>query len=193
LTLWAVLISAICGGTVSMAVSIVIDYSRSRVLYRAAKAHNSQALEADALHFSTDIWSSSVVILGLVCVAVSKMSPGLAFLAKADAVAAALVALIVIYVSSELGMRTIQGLLDTAPDGMTEQIKSAVEAIPGVIDCHQVRARYSGPTLFVDAHVLVDGGQTLSEAHHLTEQIESVIREVIPGADVTIHPEPVNQ
>lgn len=174
-----------------MAVSIVIDYSRSRILYQAAKAHNSQALEADALHFSTDIWSSSVVILGLVCVAVSKMSPGLAFLAKADAVAASMVALIVIYVSCEMGLRTIYGLLDTAPDGLAERIKSAVEAIPGVVDCHKIRARYSGPTLFVDAHVLVDGGQTLAEAHRLTEKIESVIREVVPGADVTIHPEPV--
>ncbi len=174
-----------------MAVSIVIDYSRSRILYQAAKAHNSQALEADALHFSTDIWSSSVVILGLVCVAVSKMSPGLAFLAKADAVAASMVALIVIYVSCEMGLRTIYGLLDTAPDGLAERIKSAVEAIPGVVDCHKIRARYSGPTLFVDAHVLVDGGQTLAEAHRLTEKIESVIREVVPGADVTIHPEPM--
>lgn len=174
-----------------MAVSIVIDYSRSRILYQAAKAHNSQALEADALHFSTDIWSSSVVILGLVCVAVSEMSPGLAFLAKADAVAASMVALIVIYVSCEMGLRTIYGLLDTAPDGLAERIKSAVEAIPGVVDCHKIRARYSGPTLFVDAHVLVDGGQTLAEAHRLTEKIESVIREVVPGADVTIHPEPV--
>lgn len=174
-----------------MAVSIVIDYSRSRILYQAAKAHNSQALEADALHFSTDIWSSSVVILGLVCVAVSEMSPGLAFLAKADAVAASMVALIVIYVSCEMGLRTIYGLLDTAPDGLAERIKSAVEAIPGVVDCHKIRARYSGPTLFVDAHVLVDGGQTLAEAHRLTEKIESVIREVVPGADVTIHPEPM--
>ena len=184
ITFWAFLV---------MAVSIVIDYSRSRVLYRAAKAHNSQALEADALHFSTDIWSSGVVILGLTCVVISKMSPGLAFLAKADAIAASFVALIVIYVSVELGMRTIHSLLDTAPDGLAEQIKTAVEAIPGVVDCHQVRTRYSGPDLFVDAHVLVDSDQTLTEAHALTEKIEMAVRQVSPGADVTIHPEPVSK
>lgn len=184
ITFWAFLV---------MAVSIIIDYSRSRVLYRAAKAHNSQALEADALHFSTDIWSSSVVIGGLVCVVVSRLSPSLAFLAKADAVAASVVALIVIYVSGEMGMRTIQGLLDTAPNGLAEKIKDSVECIPGVVDCHQVRVRYSGPTLFVDAHVLVDGGQTLNQAHLLIETIEQVVRQQAPGADVIIHPEPAEQ
>ena len=176
---------------VVMFVSIAIDYTRSRVLYRAARAHNSQALEADALHFSTDIWSSSVVILGLIFVSISKAVPSLGFLAKADAIAAGVVALIVVYVSLQLGMRTIHGLLDTAPKGLVDQIKSAVEATPGVANCHNVRVRYSGPVLFVDAHVLVDGNQSLNEAHALTERIENAINAVAPGADVTVHPEPV--
>jgi cation diffusion facilitator family transporter len=173
-----------------MGVSIVIDYTRSRILYRAAKAYNSQALEADALHFSTDIWSSSVVILGLFFVLIAKWVPSLAFLDKADAIAASVVALIVIYVSIEMGMRTIHGLLDTAPKGLAEQIKTAVEATPGVSDCHNVRVRYAGPLLFVDAHVLVDGEQTLAEAHALTERIEEAVNTIVPGADVTVHPEP---
>jgi cation diffusion facilitator family transporter len=174
-----------------MGVSIVIDFTRSRMLYKAAKAHNSQALEADALHFSTDIWSSSVVIVGLICVLISNSIPSLAFLEKADAIAAIVVALIVVYVSVELGMRTVHGLLDTAPKGLAEQIITAVETVPGVTDCHNVRLRYSGPFLFVDAHILVDGDQTLTEAHALTEQIEQVICAIAPGADVTVHPEPV--
>lgn len=173
-----------------MFVSIAIDYTRSRVLYRAAKAHNSQALEADALHFSTDIWSSTVVIFGLIFVSVSKTVPSLAFLEKADSIAAAVVALIVVYVSIELGMRTIHGLLDTAPKGLVDQIKTAVESTPGVTDCHNVRVRYSGPALFVDAHVLVNGDQSLAEAHALTERIEAAINAVAPGADITVHPEP---
>jgi len=173
-----------------MAVSIVVDYSRSRVLYRAARAHNSQALEADALHFSTDIWSSSVVILGLVCVSISKAVPSLDFLAKADAIAAVIVALIVVYVSIEMGARTVRSLLDTAPKGLVEKITAAVETVPGVSDCHNVRLRYSGPFLFVDVHVLVNGDQTLTEAHALTEQVEKAICEIVPGADVTVHPEP---
>ena len=173
-----------------MITSIVVDISRSRVLYRAARKYNSQALEADALHFSTDIWSSGVVILGLFFVKLSEWVPGLAFLHQADSVAAIMVGLIVVYVSIRLGIRTVQALLDVAPSGIEKKIISAVEVLPGVTDCHNVRLRYSGPQLFVDIHVLVDGNQTLKEAHSLTEEIERVIQKLIPNADVTVHPEP---
>ncbi len=173
-----------------MITSIAVDISRSRVLYRAARKYHSQALEADALHFSTDIWSSGVVILGLVCVKVSGWVPGVAFLHQADSVAAILVGLIVVYISVKLGVRTIQALLDVAPSGIEGKIISAVSALSGVTDCHNVRVRYSGPQLFVDIHVLVDGNQTLKEAHNLTEEIERTIQKLIPNADVTVHPEP---
>jgi len=173
-----------------MITSIVVDISRSRILYRAAKKYNSQALEADALHFSTDIWSSGVVILGLVCVKISERVPSLAFLHTADSVAAMMVGLIVVYVSVKLGIRTIQALLDVAPSGIEKKIVSAVEVLPGVTGCHNVRVRYSGPQLFVDIHILVDGNQTLKEAHNLTEEIERTIQKLAPNADVTVHPEP---
>jgi cation diffusion facilitator family transporter len=173
-----------------MITSIAVDISRSRVLYRAARKYHSQALEADALHFSTDIWSSGVVILGLVCVKASGWVPGLAFLHQADSVAAILVGLIVVYISVKLGVSTVQALLDVAPSGIEGKIISAVEVLPGVTDCHNVRVRYSGPQLFVDIHVLVDGNQTLKEAHNLTEEIERTIQNLVPNADVTVHPEP---
>ena len=173
-----------------MIVSIAVDVSRSRILYRAAKKYHSQALEADALHFSTDIWSSGVVILGLVCVKVGQWAPGLAFLHQADSVAAVLVGLIVVFISVKLGMSTVQALLDVAPSGIEEKIISAVNALSGVTNCHNVRVRYSGPQLFVDIHILVDGNQTLREAHNLTEEIERTIQKLIPNADVTVHPEP---
>jgi cation diffusion facilitator family transporter len=173
-----------------MITSIVVDVSRSRILYRAARKYNSQALEADALHFSTDIWSSAVVILGLVCVKISEWAPGVAFLRHADSVAAIMVGLIVVYVCVKLGIRTIQALLDVAPSGIEEQIIAAVECLPGVADCHHVRFRYSGPQLFVDIHILVDGDQTLKEAHDLTEKIEYIIQQLLPNVDVTVHPEP---
>jgi cation diffusion facilitator family transporter len=173
-----------------MITSIAVDISRSRVLYRAARKYHSQALEADALHFSTDIWSSGVVILGLVCVKVSGWVPGLAFLHQADSLAAILVGLIVVYISVKLGVSTVQALLDVAPSGIEGKIKSAVQVLPGVTDCHNVRVRYSGPQLFVDIHVLVDGNQTLKEAHNLTEEIERTIQNLVPNADVTVHPEP---
>jgi cation diffusion facilitator family transporter len=173
-----------------MATSIAIDVSRSRVLERAARKYHSQALEADALHFRSDIWSSSVVIVGLLCVKAGDWIPSMAWLREADAVAALGVSALVIWVSWRLGRRTVDALLDTAPAGMEERILKAVEAVPGVRNCHAIRLRYSGPVLFIDLHVLVDGRQTLSEAHALTETVEGVIQQIAPAADVTVHPEP---
>ena len=174
-----------------MGISIIVDINRSRMLYKAARKHNSQALEADALHFRTDIWSSCVVILGLIGVKIGEWVPKLGFLHKADAVAALGVALIVVYVSIELGIRTVQALLDVALPGMGEKITTTVEAIPEVINCHNVRLRHSGPYVFADLHVLVDGNLSLQEAHAVTEVIVDAIREIVPNADVTVHPEPM--
>ena len=173
-----------------MAVSMVVDITRSRMLNRVAVKHRSQALEADALHFSTDVWSSAVVILGLIGVKVAAAVPSLAFLVKADAVAALAVAAIVVLVSLKLGARTVQALLDTAPDGLAEKVTKVVESMEGVHDCHAVRIRHSGPHYFVDLHVLLDGSQSLQSAHDLTERIEQKVKGVLPDADVTVHPEP---
>lgn len=173
-----------------MATSIVVDITRSRMLMRAAIKHNSQALEADALHFSTDVWSSSVVILGLICVKAGESLPQWPFLHKVDSISALVVAAIMTWVSVRLGMRSIQALLDAAPRGKADEITRKVESIPGVIDCHQVRMRYSGPKAFIDIHILVSGEETLRNVHALTERIEQELQEIIPGADVTVHPEP---
>jgi cation diffusion facilitator family transporter len=173
-----------------MFVSIAVDLSRSRMLYRIAAKHRSQALEADALHFSSDVWSSVVVILGLAGVKLGQSFPGLTFLEKADPVAGLLVAAIVVWVSAKLGVRTIQELLDASPEGVAERIKSHVEAMGTVFDCHAVRVRHSGPHDFVDLHITLDGNMTLQTAHDLTEQVERAVKEILPGADVTVHPEP---
>jgi cation diffusion facilitator family transporter len=174
-----------------MVVSILVDVSRSRLLSRVAIEYNSQALEADALHFSTDIWSSAVVLVGLVGVVTADWVPRLAWLGNADAVAALGVAVIVVYISVELGSRTVRALLDTAPPDLDGKLIAAVRAVPGVTDCHQLRMRYSGAQLFVDIHVLTDGTQTLQQAHDLTDRIEDAISRIVPDADVTVHPEPV--
>ena len=170
--------------------SIAIDASRSRVLSRTARKYNSQALEADALHFQTDIWSSAVVIAGLIAVKAGEWFPGLAFLSAGDALAALGVSVVVLWVSWRLGRRTVDALIDSAPAGMEQRMASAVRAVPGVLDCHNLRIRYSGPRLFIDLHVLVDGNQTLKQAHQLTEMIETAIGQIAPQADVTVHAEP---
>ena len=175
---------------VVMLTSIVVDVSRSRLLSRAAIKYHSQALEADALHFTTDVWSSSVVIVGLAAVKAGDWWPRLLFLRNADAIAALGVSGLVVWVSVLLGRRTLDALIDRAPEGMEQRIISAVEGVEGVRNCHNVRMRYSGPILFIDLHILVDGAQSLAQAHLLTETIEEVIRGLAPNADVTVHPEP---
>jgi cation diffusion facilitator family transporter len=171
-------------------VSIVVDISRSRMLYRVARKFNSQALEADALHFSTDIWSSAVVLMGLFCVKLNEWLQAYEFLHYADTVAAIVVGLIVIQVSIKLGIRTVNALLDAAPAGAQEKIRTAVEELPEILDCHNVRIRSVGHQSFIDLHVRINGDLTLREAHELTEEIERVIGEIVPSSDIVVHPEP---
>lgn len=173
-----------------MAISITVDYNRSRLLLRTARKHNSQALEADALHFSTDIWSSSVVIVGLIGVKLSEWFPGLTFLDKTDAIAAIVVAIIVVFVSLQMGKRTVLTLLDTAPEKLSDEVKAAVKTVPGVVECHRVRVRPSGPYLFIDAHVALAGNPPLSEAHDMVLKIEEAIHQIAPRADVVVHADP---
>ncbi len=171
-----------------MAVSIVVDLSRSRALARVARKYHSQALEADALHFSTDVWSSSVVILGLAGVVLAKR-PGLEWLVKADAVAALGVAAIVVWVTVQLGRRTIGDLLDAIPPALRDDLARAVR-VPGVVDVVRVRVRRSGPEAFADVTLTVEGGTAIGRAHEITDAAEAALHRLLPGADVVVHVEP---
>jgi len=115
---------------VVMFISMAVDFWRSRALGRIAAKYDSQALEADALHFSTDIWSSGIVIIGLFLVLFGRMY-GIGWLRDADPVAALFVAGVVVYVSSRLARRTVDALLDAAPAGVRNQIVAAVSAVDG--------------------------------------------------------------
>lgn len=173
-------------------ISIGVDVSRSRMLYRAARKHQSQALEADALHFSTDIWSSAVVLGGLVLVwAGRRFLPGHAgLLNRADAVAALGVAFIVLFVSYRLGKRTIDVLLDRAPEGLKEKIAAAADEVEGVISAGKVRLRRSGALIFVDMTIEVDRTMSFERTHRIAEDVEARVQAIIPGADVVIHTDP---
>ncbi len=175
---------------VVMAVSIVIDVSRSRALMRVARRTGSQALEADALHFSTDVWSSSVVILGLVAV---RLAPTLEapWLVHADAVAALGVAAIVVWVSLRLGRRTVADLLDETPPEVHDQVEEAA-LLAGVLEVSRVRVRRSGSEHFVDLTLKAEPNLSLEGAHGLADRVEQAVRERLPGADVVVHVEPID-
>lgn len=172
-----------------MFISIAVDLSRSRALLRVAEKYNSQALEADALHFSTDIWSSTVVIVGLILVRLSDLL-GFEWLVKADAAAAIGVAIIVTYVSVRLGMRTIATLLDAVPADVRDRVAEAAN-VEGVSQVKRVRVRTVGPETFADLTLLVDNRITFEGAHEIADQVEAAVRQILPGADVVVHLEPV--
>ena len=165
-----------------------IDIIRSRALRRVARKYPSEALEADALHFSTDVWSTLVVILGITAAWVG-MRTGVGWLSRFDAVAALGVAGVIIWVGSRLGKRTVDVLLDVAPSGLRERIISAVDETEGVLDTERVRVRRSGQRYFVDVTISVPRTATLEQAHSATDAVEKRIGEIVP-ADVVVHVEP---
>jgi cation diffusion facilitator family transporter len=170
--------------------SIVVDISRSRALRKAADKYSSQALEADALHFSTDIWSSLVVLVGLCGVLVGE-SLGIAWLKQADAVAALGVAMIVIWISIKLGKKSVDDLLDSVPTGLQERVFAAVRQVPGVEGVPRLRLRRSGPEIFADVTLAVGHGAAFERAHDIAHEVEAAVAVVLPNADVVVHVEPV--
>ncbi|MHB8902169.1 MAG: cation diffusion facilitator family transporter [Thermoguttaceae bacterium] len=169
-------------------VSIAVDVSRSRALLKVARKHNSQALEADALHFSTDVWSSCVVILGLVGVRLAEW--GWTWMEHADSAAALGVALIVIGVSFRLGRKSVADLLDAVPEGLRRDVETAVGAVDGVQRVKRLRLRQSGADYFADLTVAVDHAAPFARTHEIADRIESRIRQILPKADVVVHLEP---
>ena len=165
--------------------SIIIDINRSHMLSKAAKKHNSQALEADALHFSTDIWSSVVVLFGLIGAQLG--------LHLADSVAAIAVALIVLFVSYRLGKRAIDVLLDSAPKESKNIVNQILENYPEVKKFHQVKIRTSGADTFIKFNIHVDPLISLKETHELCDKIEQEIKDLIPRSEVFIHAEPEDE
>jgi cation diffusion facilitator family transporter len=162
-----------------MGISVVMDILISRLLYRAARKYSSQALEADGLHYASDILSSSVVILGLVGVRLG--IPAL------DPVAALGVAVLVTIASIRLGKTAVEELLDRAPKGIPEKIAGRLEAIPDVKKVERIRIRRSGPLTFVDLVVSAGRLMSLDESHDLAERIEAAVRGILPESDILVH------
>ncbi len=182
-SLWAFLI---------MGMSIIIDFGRSRALARVAKKYGSQALEADALHFSTDIWSSAVVIVGLAFVKIGDLRGGDKTLFEdADAIAALIVAVIVIFVSIRLGRRAIDALVDRAPKGLADRITESVGKVPGIQRVSQARVRDVGNQIFVELSVDVPRHMSFEETHQLRRKVQQAVHDISPNADVVVQTVPI--
>ena len=171
-----------------LGIALGIDLLRSRTLTRVAREQMSEALEADALHFSTDVWSTSAVILGVAMTWVGQRT-GITWLRYADPVAALGVAGVVIWVAARLGRRTAEALLDTAPAGLQERVAHAVEELDGVLSTERVRVRRAGNRHFVDVTVSIPRAVSFEQVHAISDAVERRVGEIIP-ADVMVHMEP---
>jgi len=166
-----------------MVISIVVDFSRSRALKRVAKETNSQALEADALHFSSDILSSAVVLLGLLFV-----SQGIAW---ADAVAGIAVALLVGYAAFSLGKKTIDVLIDAAPEGIAERVEEIAATVEGVVSVDKIRVKPTGPQIFIEMAICVNRTLSVEKVQAIGSKIEQKVRDEFPVGDITINSRPI--
>jgi len=162
--------------------SIVIDFFRARTLKRVAQATGSEALEADALHFRSDMWSSIAVLFGLFGVALGH--------AWADAAAALAVAVFICIAGYRLGRRTIETLTDTAPAGVSEHVAALARQVPGVVAVERVRVRPAGTVLFVELTVCISRTLPLDRVTTIKQQLTRAIRGDLPAVELTITTEP---
>ncbi|SHN67235.1 cation diffusion facilitator family transporter [Desulfovibrio litoralis] len=194
-----VLVEASLWGLGIMAVSIVVDISRARMLMRVAKKHKSQALEADALHFYTDIWSSAVVIVGLLALYLASFFPEGSVLRilfeRADALAALGVAAIVINVSFKLAVRAVNILLDAGDVELEKTMTELVKAIPGVYSIERLRLRHSGSKVFADLAVVLKTAVLLEQTDEIRQKINLEMAKLDSTIEITIEflPFPIEQ
>jgi len=160
-----------------MLMSMAVDFGRARSLRKAAREHKSQALEADAAHFSTDLISSAVVIAGLLL--------AMAGFRESDAMAALVVAGVTAYIGYKLLRGAVRTLMDYAPSGLAWTVAEAAKG-EGISKVDGVRVRSSGPRTFVEATVHIDNSLPLEQGRRLADEAAQRIRTVVPDADVTL-------
>jgi cation diffusion facilitator family transporter len=169
------------GVLVSCAASLV-NLGVSRVLMAAGRRHHSIALEADAHHLMTDVWTSAGVLIAIGLVALTGWN-------VLDPIIALMVALQIVWTGVQLLRRSALGLLDTALAASEQEAVRAVLARHEgpEVRFHAVRTRMAGARRFVSMHVLVPGGWTVQRGHDLLETIEAEVRGVLPHATVFTH------
>jgi len=126
--------------------------------------------------------SSVVVLIGLIFVSFG--------FALGDPLSAIGVSIVILFVSYNLGKRSFDYLIDRAPEGVREKVEEVCNEIPGIVSCPRIRARTSGPDLFLDIIVKVDETVTTGEAHHIADSIESKLDDLASNVDVVVHIEP---
>lgn len=159
-------------------VSIVVDFFRARALTKVAKQTSSQALEADALHFSSDMWSSLAALIGLVFIALGYP--------MADSIAAIAIAILICVAGWRLARSNVDTLTDVAPAGVGEEMKAAAKNVPEVISIPRLRVRQVGAQTFADVEAAVSRTLPLDRVAEIKAAIKTAILQKFPDAEVNV-------
>jgi cation diffusion facilitator family transporter len=175
-----------------MALSALLNTVVSEMLFRVGRRTDSVALQADAWHLRTDVWTSAGVALSLLVIWVGERFAPETNLHWLDPVAAILVALLITHAAVKLTVQAARDLLDwSLPAEEADWIREHVRTLtPTVCGFHRLRTRKSGAMRFIDLHLLVDEDMHVHKAHAVAEDVTECIREHLPGSSVTVHIEP---
>lgn len=173
--------------------SLIVDFLRARSLRKAAREHSSDALASDAEHFANDMVGALAVMVGLAVVALAKVLPVPDWLVgRADAIAGLAVAAIALRSVWQLGSEAVRALMDDVPPTLTGRLKDRVESVDGVVTgSARVRAHFVGNRPYVEVALGTPRGGSLESAHEVSEDVERAIAAELPGANATVHVEPV--
>lgn len=176
---------------VGLAVSTLatlINFGVARLLLRVGRACDSIVLEADGQHLMTDVWTSVAVLLGLGLVLLTGIE-------RLDPLIALLMAGNIFWTAITLVRRSFDGLMDHALTlAEQESARAAIAAhLEEGMDYHALRTRRAGARRFADFHLLVPGALSVQEAHAVTGRIEDAVKAALPGIEVTVHIEPIEE
>jgi cation diffusion facilitator family transporter len=172
-----------------LALSVTLDLWRSRRLRAVATRHASEALEADALHFASDIWVSVAVVCGLLASWLGSVRH-LPWLRFADPAAALLVSAMILVFGWRLAWRAVGALTDRISPELYTQVVDEIRRTAGVLRVDQARVRRSGSSWFADVTLSLPRQLTFQRTEALVRDATAAVRRVLPGADVTIRPVP---
>jgi cation diffusion facilitator family transporter len=162
--------------------SALIDLWRVRSLLKVGRTENSEALKAGALNLAGDIGTALVTLVSLALVRSGAD--------RADAIGGLIVAAFVLLAAARLGKRSVDVLMDRAPESPLDQVVTAASRVPGVAETRRVRVRGTSDNLFADVTVAARRSVSLERAHDIAEEVEREIGRSLPGTDVVVHVEP---
>lgn len=177
-------------------ISLAVDINRSVMLRRVAQETKSAALEADAAHFTTDIWSSAAVLLGITGAALADMTAEGSwlhwFLKRADVFASLIVAILILHVCRLLGMRAVHDLMDRTSGETTASIRRLMKEQMPAYPVSKLRVREVGTQVYVDMVILAPKSLHVDTAHEIADAIEGLVARTYPNSETMVHIQPMN-